>query len=71
MLSAFADMEEAVPHFSSSAASQKAKFSPVEKHGRSNEIYVYVTLFTCTTYELSLLHFHSCSHIHMIMFVEI
>lgn len=31
MLSAFADMEEAVPHFSSSAASQKAKFSPVKK----------------------------------------
>lgn len=30
MLSAFADMEEAVPHFSSSAASQKAKFSPVK-----------------------------------------
>jgi len=28
MLSAFADIEEAVPHFSSSAASQKAKFSP-------------------------------------------
>lgn len=29
MVSAFADMEDAVPHFSSSAASQKAKFSPV------------------------------------------
>lgn len=28
MVSAFADMDEAVPHLSSSAASQKAKFSP-------------------------------------------
>lgn len=29
MVSAFVDMEDAVPHFSSSAASQKARFSPV------------------------------------------
>lgn len=28
MVSAFVDMEDAEPHFSSSAASQKAKFSP-------------------------------------------
>lgn len=28
MVSAFVDIDDAVPHFSSSAASQKAKFSP-------------------------------------------
>lgn len=37
MVSAFVDMEDAVPYFSSSAASQKAKFSP---EGTHTDIYV-------------------------------
>lgn len=32
MVSAFSDMDAAAPHFISSAASQKAKFSPENNH---------------------------------------
>lgn len=40
MVSAFVDMEDAVPYFSSSAASQKAKFSPKGTHA---DIHVNVS----------------------------
>lgn len=49
MVSAFVDMEDALPNFISSAASQKAKFSP-GTHTHTHIIYCYViinnTLFT-------------------------
>lgn len=45
MISAFADMEAAVPHFSSSAASQKAKFSP-GKNSHWNKIYIFIAPFS-------------------------
>lgn len=45
MISAFADMEAAVPHFSSSAASQKAKFSP-GKNGHWDKIYIFIAPFS-------------------------
>lgn len=41
MVSAFADMEDAEPNFSSSAASQKAKFSPgIHTHTHTDTFHV-------------------------------
>lgn len=39
MVSAFADIEEDAPHFSSSAASQKAKFSPGDTNTPLSELW--------------------------------
>lgn len=44
MLSAFSDIENAAPHFISSAASQKAKFSPIVK---IRKLDTYITLCCC------------------------
>lgn len=63
MVSAFVDMEDAEPHFSSSAASQKAKFSP-GKHTQQIQIsncytstflgmFTSISIFKCTTYSYS------------------
>lgn len=62
MLSAFADMEDAVPHFSSSAASQKAKFSP-DKNSQLNNIHS--NLFMSKMCE-HWVWFNLCSPIHII-----
>lgn len=63
MVSAFADMEEAVPHFSSSAASQKAKFSPV-KNMADQMRFTFISPFSHVR-RVTRVCFHSRCHINV------
>lgn len=58
IISAFADMEAAVPHFSSSAASQKAKFSPGKNTAIEIRFIFIESFFTSVNLKLR-------THIHM------